>query len=315
MLGRRSVSFDIKPFKKLRQGPKDFGFDHYMALVIYPVKQRIVIDYGDKVQCNADALDWADSYFKVNIREGATDSGLSPEMRRKIKQLPPSFGIRITNSIALFAMFIRNLTKIGCSSGWPVSTRAFFGGYNWARKRNPLGAYEPGRSRDNYIFHASQLYRNQSGGNQANESRARFIRACQRLPINFEGGLIGNDRDTSWGDVTQDLGYSSEVYLEKTRQSVVAFNTPAAWGCHGWKLGEYFALGKAIVSDQFVNDLPEGMEHGVNIHFLQNINPLEVELASIIKDKQYLSYLELNSRQYFQKYLHPKAVAQRILDN
>ena len=41
---------------------------------------------------------------------------------------------------------------------------------------------------------------------------------------------------------------------------MAVFNTPAFWDCHGWKLGEYMALGKCIISTPLSNELPTPKE-------------------------------------------------------
>ena len=40
-------------------------------------------------------------------------------------------------------------------------------------------------------------------------------------------------------------------WISKTKQSAIVFNTPAFWSCHGWKLGEYLAMGKCIISVRY----------------------------------------------------------------
>ena len=43
-------------------------------------------------------------------------------------------------------------------------------------------------------------------------------------------------------------------------------NTPGVSGCLGWKLGEYLALGKAIISTPIQRQLLADLEHGTHIH-------------------------------------------------
>ena len=50
---------------------------------------------------------------------------------------------------------------------------------------------------------------------------------------------------------------SLREYIKKIKDSLVVFNTPAVLHCHGWKLAEYLALGKVIISTPISRELPE----------------------------------------------------------
>ena len=86
------------------------------------------------------------------------------------------------------------------------------------------------------------------------------------------------------------------------------FNTPAFWDCHGWKLGEYLALGKCIVSTKLSNDLPYPLEHGVNIHLVENTEEAMREaIEYIISHPDYRHKLERGAREYWEKWGTPAA--------
>ena len=86
------------------------------------------------------------------------------------------------------------------------------------------------------------------------------------------------------------------------------FNTPAYWQCHGWKLGEYMALGKAIVSTPLSNDLPAPLLHGEHIHIVENSQEAMREAVSfILTHPDYRQRLETNIQSYWQQYGTPEA--------
>jgi hypothetical protein len=58
--------------------------------------------------------------------------------------------------------------------------------------------------------------------------------------------------------------------------------THSVQNCHGWNLGEYLALGKAIVSTPLSSNLPEKLVHGKNIHFISNISELKVAIIFLL---------------------------------
>lgn len=94
-----------------------------------------------------------------------------------------------------------------------------------------------------------------------------------------------------------------KAWMEKTKQSILVFNTPAFWNCHGWKLGEYLALGKAIISVPLFNDMPAPLIHGENIHFVENDeNKIKEAIELIINNNEYRLKLEKGALAYWEKY-------------
>jgi glycosyltransferase involved in cell wall biosynthesis len=78
------------------------------------------------------------------------------------------------------------------------------------------------------------------------------------------------------------------------------------WDCHGWKLGEYLALGKAIISTPISNDLPLSLVHGENIHIVENnFEEIRKAIILIIKDDEYRHKLEKGAHLYWEKYGTP----------
>lgn len=84
-----------------------------------------------------------------------------------------------------------------------------------------------------------------------NEANARFISACQRIPeIIFDGGLSMSSKEhcsPSLRNFACEGSFSVKEYLEKTGKSFVVFNASFSNHAHGWKLGEFLALGKALL--------------------------------------------------------------------
>lgn len=317
LFGIKNVGFDLKPFVELNQGPKDMGFDHYMAFVVEPQGKRVVIDYGDKTAFNEPALDWADVYAKINLSVERPTSAHVDRSMHKVCQIGPNFGINQWGNYGALKLFAKNRLKIGVHRNWPITLKQYFGGYNWARKRASIECYAPERSEEGYIFHASQFYVGQVGGEAANQRRAAFIRAAKNHANQFEGGLVTAGKQSDMmglSDVATSQAFSTKQYLSKTKRSSVVFNTPAAWGCHGWKFAEYFAMGKAIISMPFVNVPPQGIEHGVNIHLVERMADLDEAVCLLLTDTDYRQYLESNAREYFKNHLAPVAMVTQILE-
>lgn len=172
---------------------------------------------------------------------------------------------------------------------------------------------QPETSRNDYIFFCSTLwYNDEWNRNDAtvNARRASFIRACKEIDgICFEGGFVALGKRSStdlFSDCLSSTSYPYQTWLQKTKESALVFNTPAFWDCHGWKLGEYLALGKAIISTPLSNDLPAPLTHGVNIHFVENDKEsMKEAIRFIMAHPEYKEKLEQGAKGYWDKYGTP----------
>ena len=194
--------------------------------------------------------------------------------------------------------------------------RKYLGCWKRMLQRPQLQEYYPQDSQENYIFHLSTLWqsdewnRNNEG---VNYRRALFIRACKAMKgeLLFDGGLVTSRSDESIALFSDCLSKRVPTHecLKKTIASTIVFNTPAYWDCHGWKLGEYMALGKAILSTHLSNDLPAPLINGQHIHYVDVTSPSELQSAIrlLIKDKTYRHELEKNIHQYWCSYGTPTA--------
>jgi glycosyltransferase involved in cell wall biosynthesis len=95
----------------------------------------------------------------------------------------------------------------------------------------------------------------------------------------------------------------------------VVFNCPAVHGCLGWKLGEYLALGKAIISIPLERALPEPLEHGEHIHYVDdNTEAMSEAVRTIDRDADYRHHLESGARSWYERNLTPAKIAARLVD-
>lgn len=320
VFNKENVKFSSYPFKNLIQTSKENDFEHYFAFVCYysnGYEKKIIVDYRDKNNLNLTALNWCDVYGKVNLNRLVNDYvKVSDSLKNKIIPIGPNFGIKLWNRFyCIFLMTSNYLKSIGKI---PVNIKDFISGYNWQIKRNFIWHYFPSDSDNNYIFHISSLYYNQSYGETVNSLRAQFIRSCRNNNCIFEGGLrdiVETDVSEKYKDVIVKKYYSPIKYLTKTKSSSFVFNTPAVWGCHGWKLGEYLAMGKAIISTQFINEMPEAMKHRENIMFVKDEREMDETVKLLLSDKPLRKKLENAARKYYEKWLAPEIVIKRLISN
>jgi len=307
-VGEANISFSTREFPKLPPS-------ECLSFISRGERElRFVVDAydGQITSSQHDALDWCDVYGKANLRSHV----VAKEDLSKCLAIGPSFAIRIWPPSKFIWLSIRNYRP---GSHAFAESREHFGNYLRQYKyRLGLEYFTPGPSEDTYIFSMSSLW-DESEAPRTNKFRAEFMSCCKSLEgIQFEGGFSPTSdpgRAAQYKAHIVDKRYVYTEWLEKTRRSALVFNTPAVWQCHGWKLGEYLALGKAIISSPLVNDMPAPLVHGQHAHFVDGSKESILDaLEAVLKDRDYRTHLEKNSRQYYEMYLSPNRVIQRLFE-
>jgi hypothetical protein len=331
LFGRRSVHLTTRDFPKFTHNCLAF------RITASGRTRKIFIHASDDPAIPADALDWCDTLGKVNL-----DTGSLPEhVRGKVVSLGPIFPFRVWNGGAALSSSVQTLMMARSRlksyqpdlpasyprfGSLPLSALMHLRQY-WriGFQRLALDKYTPGTSSRHYIFFSSavwpEVHRNPDyadANRVANRARADFIRACRSLPeMHFDGGIFMRTRYKVPGyEAMAHSEESHEDYIRKTQASCAVFNAPSVKWCHSWKLGEYLALGKAIISLQLVRAVPAPLEHGVHIHYVGNsLEEMRAAVSTISNDDEYRRHLERNARQYHDRYLSPPAMMQRLLDS
>jgi glycosyltransferase involved in cell wall biosynthesis len=278
--------------------------------------KRIYISAEDSSTFNPDGLQWADVYAKVNI-----DPNVAPEHhQQKVLPIGPSFGVKNYGLGKTLTHMAR--TTIMITSSYD-NLRKRFGKY-WPREhvanhwrqfkhRLPLSVYHPAPSQRDYVFFVGSVWKREA---QTNEYRALFMDVCRSIPgLRFEGGFPPrSDQFQPYQHLLMSHRVPFTEYIEKTKKSAVAFNTPAVHGCLGWKLAEFLALGKAIISTEVGRVLPAPLVHGEHVHFVDGSEAsIREAVKRITSDDAYRAKLEAGAREYYEAYLAPRRVIERIL--
>lgn len=301
-------SRSVANFPQIR--PNLYAHNYFAAVAGRAPEIKIYIDASDPSSVISEALEWCDIYAKINVDW----SNVPHSARHKVLPIGPSFGVRVWGlSETLFRAvsgYIKHKHLIS-------NQREYLAGYwrQW-RYRLPESRFAPSQSDSNYIFFAGSLWKQEA---KTNIYRANFVKASISLKnIKFEGGFAPRTRNDI--DGFEELTMSKRVpffeYLEKIKASALVFNTPAVAGCHGWKLGEFLALGKAIISTPLTRALPSPLEHGVHLHYVDgSVEQIRAAIENITVDSNYRNMLEKNARDYYVTYLQPSRVIDRIFNN
>jgi glycosyltransferase involved in cell wall biosynthesis len=294
------IEFNVSKFPDFDQGT----FAFIIAKDGYETK--IIIDSRDTNEIDFETFYWCDKYGKVNYNKEL----IPLEGQNKIIAIGPSFGIKIWNLFETTFFAIYHLIKFNAKIR---NKREFIANYWRQYKRFPLGHYFPLNSKKNDVFFMSSIWKKE---NVTNNFRATFIKACiEDENLNFEGGFAPRKDGNNIG--YDSLLYPKRIllkrYLSKTKNSAFVFNTPAVLSCHGWKLAEFLALGKAIISTPHKNSMPEPLEDNVHLVYVENIEDIEKRIKILVSDLVFKRKLEINSRDYFMRNLEPKVVINKLL--
>ncbi|MCK8494897.1 hypothetical protein M0L20_23710 [Spirosoma sp. RP8] len=305
LFGRTNVRFNQHYFSEL---PDDSNLNFVVQqdnIII-----RYTIDYNDVSAISQVAYCWCDCYGKINLR-----AGLFEDDQQKIVNIPPSFGIRIWALIPTLWLCFVNMLRTGLYS------KRFVSGYAKQIRHLPITEYSPGEVKPDYAFSFNTLWNSDEwirNDETVNQKRYNFYKVVtQQSGLNNEVGFIYSTKrnlNPLFQSFVTDKWLPKTEYLAKTKQSVLVFNTPAWDLCHGWKLAEYLALGKAIITTPLVNELPFELINGKHVHFvLGSEGEIRQAVEHVLSDTTYRESLEQGARQYYLDYVQPRAVLQRLL--
>ena len=313
VLGKSNVKFASEYFLDLDHRKEEWSFDSYMALVFFHDQKmwNVIIDFGDDVPIRQNAYEWCDLYAKINYCPEKTGEF------KKVVSIPPGFGIRIWKPVEIIRNCIVNLIQLRFRPH--TSIRNHFRFYLSQLKALPLEKFvqkDGAKERPNSIFFVSSLWPHQNCLEGTNLLRKSFMESCRKAGADFEGGFLlleeSHPQKEKFAEFVFKKRYPLSIFVEKTKKSALVFNTPAVHNCHGWKLGQYLAMGKAIISTPFQNALPEDLVHGKNIHFVHDASEMDAAVSQLLKDENYRKKLEEGARAYSLKYVSPSAVISRI---
>lgn len=147
---------------------------------------------------------------------------------------------------------------------------------------------------------------------QLNEIRAECVRRLRKeFGVNFFGGLAHEDYAVKhFKDCLLPDGNLSNKrkYLKILKDCPICVTTVGLNDSNGWKLGEYVAFSKAIVTEPLQFKVTGDFRNEAN--YLEFITPQEVvkSAARLFEDKNLRSAMMMNNYRYYQSYLKPDSL-------
>ena len=149
-----------------------------------------------------------------------------------------------------------------------------------------------------------------------NHGRANCIRALRNaFGEKFLGGFAPNELAKKYYPdlLLHNNSYNKKNYIEILRASTIGIATAGLHGSLGWKMAEYVAFSRAIVSENFNTSLPGIFSDGSN--YLSFSTPEECvnQVQRLLNDNQLRMQMMRKNHAYYLDFLHPKALVAKSL--
>jgi hypothetical protein len=301
---------------------RDAGHAHLDALV--EGKLRLHFDTHDAEEIALGELEECDFYFKRSYLPAAVESLPAAE---RAKVLPLGLNYRVLPDIvdvfairrALSMSGFSQLALSGIKQALDTSNRFGFQPRQRLLESDPeleaapnvlflVAAYDPyddpTRTREKIDDRIS-----------INETRARCIRLLRdALGSRFTGGF-GRSTYTQqqYPDLIWPGSAAQENYLRVLRSFPICIASTGLHGSTGWKLAEYVALSKAIVSEPLIYAVPGDFGKGRN--YLEFASPEECVQSAVrlIEEPDLRRQLMRNNAAYYRDYLRPDVLVRNAL--
>src|SRR5205085_23804 len=150
-----------------------------------------------------------------------------------------------------------------------------------------------------------------------NETRARCIQLLKReFGDCFVGGLIHTEyavRNYADALLSDNQVSQKENYLNLLKGYSVCVASTGLHGSIGWKLAEYVAFSKAIVSERLKYQVPGSFKAGTNYLEFEQPEQCLAPARTLLSDTNLRSGMILINYEYYKAHLRPDAMIRRTL--
>lgn len=152
---------------------------------------------------------------------------------------------------------------------------------------------------------------------EVNESRIALNRALRaRFPRQFTGGLSDTPyaREHCPELIIPKYMTGKRFYLRRMKQTEICIASTGLHESIGWKLAEYVAAGRAIVSEPLRYEVPGGFASGQN--YLEYTTPEEciAQVEALLKAPAALQTMAQNNAAYYREWLRPDQQVRHALE-
>ena len=73
-------------------------------------------------------------------------------------------------------------------------------------------------------------------------------------------------------------------------------------------------MGKAIISTPLTREMPSPLVHGKHVHYVDSVEEIFEAVVKINSDENYRKQLEEGARTYYEEWIAPEVVIQRLIE-
>lgn len=289
-------------------------------LLLINQKIKVFYETSDGNQVNPDLLSSVDFYFKRSYEPEYLDRTIKSELRQKIFPLGFNYGI-LTNQLDFFKIkrdfHFRStyLSKLQSLLSNSICSRTFRPKIKFLHQKPKdsselkilfmVRAWDPCNIPNPTPYNIAQCL-------SINETRAECI---AKLREKFKEAFLGGFIHTPYAKekyknllLNDNRLTEKSHYLNLLKTSTICIATTGLHGSVGWKMGEYIAHSKAIVSEKFNVVVPGDFSEGQN--YLSFANPEEAinQVQYLIERPDIRNMMMKRNFDYYCKFLHPEAL-------
>ena len=151
---------------------------------------------------------------------------------------------------------------------------------------------------------------------QVNADRIELLHRLQAaFPEQFTGGVSDNAcaRRLCPELIVPDKLTGKRAYLHRMQHTEICVASTGLHGSTGWKLAEYVAAGRAIVTEPLRYTLPGGFEEGKNYKTYTSPAECEEQLRQLLADPAAILAMAQHNAAYYQAWLRPEQQVRQAL--
>ena len=151
---------------------------------------------------------------------------------------------------------------------------------------------------------------------QVNADRIELLHRLQSaFPEQFTGGVSDNAcaRQLCPELIVPDKLTGKRAYLHRMQHTEICVASTGLHGSTGWKLAEYVAAGRAIVTEPLRYTLPGGFEEGKNYKTYTSPAECETQLRQLLADPAAILAMAQHNAAYYQAWLRPEQQVRQAL--
>jgi hypothetical protein len=145
--------------------------------------------------------------------------------------------------------------------------------------------------------------------NRINATRVECIKRCrEEFGSDFTGGLfVEKFASKHYPELIVDASLTNKAsYLQHVKHHAICIATTGLHNSIGWKMGEYVAASRAIVSEPLRFELPGNFSKDTNYYEFETADQLVTEISRLRNDPAAMSQMMNANFQYYNNYVKPE---------